>query len=770
MRVRRILAIVALCLLLVLPVSAHGPQIRSASHRNRLGGLPTVAYDSNAVTFTAGMAKRSGPGPFAAAAIVQGKWDGTGTGDEVTFSRSGQIVGVFYDNFDFAQGTIVFWVTPEWDGNDGVARQLLRFGERVFLSTQTNLLRMDAQDVVLATQRATIDISAWTAGTTYLVVGRWDMTNTLDGTNFAAISVDDVGAFGGTTAAGPPGGTGSAMNVGSDASGQNLADAIIEGLHIYRRVLFDGAYGTDVGNGDELAAIYAAGAGADPTLTTGSWDVVFALPTDSSTGALTSGTGEAWSHPHSSCVMGDCWGETDYQSSAWSTVGTPTSITNTAAISTAQQLFGAGGYGWTADASGEGITQTVTGLVTDTNYVVRVLAHSDVTITTRVWDVTNEADIVADFIVAPTTYVTTPAVSLFTFELPTIARNGADADSTAFSVAVLALGAGDVFVHQAEVQAQLIDNPSLETGSGDPWIPDGWTNIGLDAGDSEAEAATVHSGAVAMQWNVGAGSSEGLYDNVTTGVGVFYSMGGWHYGNGAAFLNLASFSMERGLLQHSTTDWQRPFAAAAAWNPLFGVWRALSTNMRPLIQGTSAQVYLDDLYLLELDTVTLTVTPASEPNSAESGGLRGDGADVKAQPILGMIDADAFSFTRTWRPRHAAANLVAFGAADAYYIHAWGDASNYVSVYGSATNQLTLAFNDGDGEQSATWDATGLIDADGSYLMEARSDGNTTELVIDGTVRAEITDNVDFATLPTIVYWDNQQDGTSQGDGVSSEP
>jgi hypothetical protein len=47
------------------------------------------------------------------------------------------------------------------------------------------------------------------------------------------------------------------------------------------RFLFDGTYGTDVqGNGDELALIYNAGSGTDPTEITGSWDVCLCAPTN----------------------------------------------------------------------------------------------------------------------------------------------------------------------------------------------------------------------------------------------------------------------------------------------------------------------------------------------------------------------------------------------------------------------------------------------------------------------------------------------------------
>ena len=83
------------------------------------------------ITFTAGMAKRSGAKAFDVAPIVQGKWDGTGTPDVVTFPR-GTLLGnqtqFFYSNFDPYQGAISFWITPEWDGNDGIWHTLFDSG------------------------------------------------------------------------------------------------------------------------------------------------------------------------------------------------------------------------------------------------------------------------------------------------------------------------------------------------------------------------------------------------------------------------------------------------------------------------------------------------------------------------------------------------------------------------------------------------------------------------------------------------------------------
>ena len=74
-----------------------------------------IELDFNETTFTPGMAKREGA-VFAGAPMVQGQWDGTGTPDVLTFVRGANLSGHWYANFDPYQGSIVFWITPEWDG------------------------------------------------------------------------------------------------------------------------------------------------------------------------------------------------------------------------------------------------------------------------------------------------------------------------------------------------------------------------------------------------------------------------------------------------------------------------------------------------------------------------------------------------------------------------------------------------------------------------------------------------------------------------------
>jgi len=277
---------------------------RDSQFLHPTGGQPTFVFDPDLVTFTPAMDKRISAGPFYTAPIVQGKLDGTGTSDVVTFPRGDQVgnaTEVRYANLDPYQGTIVFWITPEWDGDDGLIHYQIVFGDVAIYKYDDDRLFFRGS---IPFAGLAIDVSAWTAGTTYCVILSWDSKNPIDGTNHIRISVNNVHTYGQAS-------EWIADNVSSESrfgnyAGGNSADAIIEGLTVYRRVLTDdNGYGTlpQTGNPyqlpstDELTEIYNAGSGRDPTEVTGSEDVCFCLPTDSTAEALTTGTGEAWSWP-----------------------------------------------------------------------------------------------------------------------------------------------------------------------------------------------------------------------------------------------------------------------------------------------------------------------------------------------------------------------------------------------------------------------------------------------------------------------------------------
>ena len=250
-------------------------------------GSPPLDFDFD--TFTAGMAKRAAPGPFAAAPIVQGNWDASGTPDVLSLGRGslfGNPTQYTYDNFDPVQGEAVLWWTPEMDSGSGPTTAYVWYVSAAYYlaynyTTGTFTLCIGTQTMTRA--------QAATAGTDILVTAGWDTKNTLDGTNYARLGTNDTFTFGTSTqpTVSAPAAT---MYIGSNGTASPI-NAINEGVTWFRRPLYDGAYGVPMtfdasGPVDELAAIYAAGAGQDATLVTGSWDCCFCLPTDSTEGAL----------------------------------------------------------------------------------------------------------------------------------------------------------------------------------------------------------------------------------------------------------------------------------------------------------------------------------------------------------------------------------------------------------------------------------------------------------------------------------------------------
>ena len=134
----------------------------TGTRRALLGGKQrSLDFDPGLVTFTAGMAKRAGS-VFAAAPIVQGA---VGVSqffmDEVSYSAGSAISAPFYATLDMGQGSIVFWITPEWNGNDGRYHAIWGTAASgvVLWKTSGNVLTLNAASGVAAS----VSISGWVA-------------------------------------------------------------------------------------------------------------------------------------------------------------------------------------------------------------------------------------------------------------------------------------------------------------------------------------------------------------------------------------------------------------------------------------------------------------------------------------------------------------------------------------------------------------------------------------------------------------------------------
>jgi hypothetical protein len=278
---------------------------------NRVNDLTPFIFNSALATFTAGIAKRLPySGPFASGLIVQGPiTPAVNKGDIISYPMGTALLSEplysnvkFYPTHDLEQGSISCFVTPEWAGNDGKDHSIL-----AWQTIWAQIAKDSSNNLTFALNIAnTVSVSAaaWTAGTAYHVVTRWDFKNTIDGTNYMCISVNDTHTYGRTTtpSIGTPGTTITIGGTQGTENGRYSFNGSISGLTVYRRVLSDGVNGNNAGNGDEIARIYNGGTFVDPIEITGSQDVVFAAPTNGTVGELVTGVGEAWSSPWTSNV------------------------------------------------------------------------------------------------------------------------------------------------------------------------------------------------------------------------------------------------------------------------------------------------------------------------------------------------------------------------------------------------------------------------------------------------------------------------------------
>ncbi len=804
-------------------------------------GLNYFNFDINSSTFTPNMAKRNSAGPFAAGVMVGGKWVDGSESDILTFERGSQISGNFFSNKDMNQGSIVLWITPEWNGNDDVIHYIYGTSYFSLVKTAASSLYVNFYDGNSWVSSAVKNVSDWVSGSTYLVIFRWDMKNKLDGTNHTSITVNNLTIFGTTSVSGiyPPWNT---YRIYSN-------NALIEGLTVYRRPLFDGQYGIDVGNGNEIEQIYNNGAGKDPTLVTGSWDVVFDLPTNASTGALSSGTGNAWTHPHASNVLytsttntGGFMMNGTYTNDGWTDYNSPVSVS---ALATNEKIY-AGGYKWTNDETNDGIKYSKSGLTAGQNYVVRALAHSDGTSIPKIqiWDATNNAEITQMTGSTSCSSRTSPCVFIFTFELPTVARNGVPSNCLAIEVRILNTQvSGTVYWHQVELQQNLVDNPSMEaTYSGTPQLPPGWSQMNMQSGWTEEELVNVHSGSKSVQFN-SENSSVWFYQDPggSVATGKFYSQGAWTYGDNNRGFAMGSWN-GGAQPQYTLSYWSNRINTpiTATWSHTKAVFRQIGNRANVVgSTGTSTgERFVDDSYLFLLNDVSLSVTPASLANSTETTGVRVDGADKLSMPVSGISSTRGIIRFR-YTPCHSAADVLKFGeylsvphiimltngsyasgrhtetggnsflkdparswttnqwvghrvynrtdnssgiitANTANTVTAtltggvendWDDGDKYeimtdsfIRLYWSSANILTLAFNDTGGVHSSTWDATGIITAGTTYVMEINYTGSGMSLKVNDVVRTTISTDINFSTLPTDAYFGSAADGTQASD------
>jgi len=150
-----------------------------------------------------------------------------------------------------------------------------------------------------------------------------------------------------------------------------------------------------------------------------------------------------------------------------------------------------------------------------------------------------------------------------------------------------------------------------------------------------------------------------------------------------------------------------------------------------------------------------------------------DGRDTCTQvPTVGILKATRGWIRFRWRPRHSAAQAVAFGETGITTDIFDGRApiANAIQLYWAAANMIQLIVDDG-GPLGIVWNATGLVVADTEYLVEIRYYPARADLLIDGVIVATGAAAIDFGTdIITLANYGHNNVNADQTDAVFSAP
>ncbi|MFA5385930.1 MAG: LamG domain-containing protein, partial [Eubacteriales bacterium] len=444
------------------------------------------------------------------------------------------------------------------------------------------------------------------------------------------------------------------------------------------------------------------------------------------------------------------------------------------ALATNQKIF-AGGYKYTSNAANQGIYDEIAVTAGD-DFVVRGVVNSNGTCAPAILITGADDGEITHLDGTTSSTRTDPDILLFAFE--------ADATENIKIKLINTATSGTCYWHQVEVLENLLSNPGFDDGfqGGDPDIPDDWENQSLEAGEGAEETVTVHSGGHAFKLNTEGGTAEqdGIHYSFTGATGDFFNSGFWNYvSTGAPTKGFYAWPDNPQYNDGNYLGADLPEIAygGAVWTHYPLIFRVRTPN--PLIYyrqsyNTETLSYLDDTYIVPLTDVSLTVTPANLANSTESTGIRVDGTDTLTQDITELaVGSGTIKFNYT--PRHSAADIAKFGTSTPYIATFWGDSDDYIKLYWSAANTITLSYSMGGSTGSKTYDATGDITAGTTYNFEINYIGSgDMNLSIDGTTQITLeTIPATFGTTPSTAHWGTDYNGTadsSQADATFDAP
>lgn len=463
--------------------------------------------------------------------------------------------------------------------------------------------------------------------------------------------------------------------------------------------------------------------------------------------AMNEGTGATVNDLSASNNDGTITGGTWVQ--PWEYEGTPSAVAVTAA---ANQVYG-GGLSFTSDAANEGIKQTIP-VAAGADLLVTAWMHSDANGQPALvlYDADNSAEIARLETAAPGDYddVDGPWRAELTCEAPT--------GCTHVEVRCINLAAtGTVYVHQVLALPNLISNPSFERAGAAPPVAADWVDT-IGSGAIADEAALMRSGAHAIKLTRGAADDTLVGQNETGTASRRYRLGLFMRGDGT---NAPRYSLydagSASLLVPLTT-----LAITAAWQRTAQVFMAPSTvaaMTTRLYPGNAngAIGYGDDVSLLLMDTVALTVTPAAASSLI-------NGADTAVRTLSGQLGATAGDVPVYVTPTWSAANAVKNGSSPPKVLVIYYGLNDYIMAYLTAN---TLWFKVRLGgvnvfEAGTNVTATWLAGVEAHLRIRYWPGG--AQLLLNGVAIQSYAGAVAFPGIPTSIRYGNDVSGVQQGD------
>lgn len=166
--------------------------------------------------------------------------------------------GVVAENLNANQGTLEFWVRPNWDGNDGLDYNVLFADAPTPTSNYYRFYKLGSNSRLYflvwdgsSTYTSWTDVSAWKTGMWYHIVGVWDSRKDVNGSFNIVHYIDGVIGTASTDATWVLAGTNYTISLGMSQVQTNLFNGVIAGRILNRPL-----------TADEVTVNYAAGLGS----------------------------------------------------------------------------------------------------------------------------------------------------------------------------------------------------------------------------------------------------------------------------------------------------------------------------------------------------------------------------------------------------------------------------------------------------------------------------------------------------------------------------